>query len=225
MALLQSQRNAVLTLIQHRGFDPLEFRWENGIIRHTPTGYGCSFRIWGPGSSLHIVEYSPGQTTEHAIANGVAWNSALIVVAEWLANLKREYEAPDLWAELVRQREIAGGAADAEIENTPFTPAEQAQVAGMLRELSEYVRVNYELSAGQLETIDGRLAYLEGAAKRVGRIDWRNLFVGTIVGLAVDAVIPGTAVNGLLVFGLRMLAGLFGGGGMPELPSGPGMLK
>lgn len=129
----------------------------------------------------------------------------------------REYTAPDLWGELERQRELVVG--EHEVENTRFTTAEQEQIAGQLREIKSYVRRTYQLTESQYSAIDDRLDYLEEAASRIGRIDWRNAFVGAFLGAVVQAVLPPEPVRDVLNLTLRGLGGLFGVD-IPELPRG-----
>ena len=103
-------------------------------------------------------------------------------------------------------------------ENTPFAPSEQAQIIEQLRELREFVRSSYQLSTSQLTAIEKRLDYLAEAATRLGRLDWRNLMVGALLGLIVEAVVPPEPIRAILGLIVRGLGHLFGGGAPPELP-------
>jgi hypothetical protein len=61
-------------------------------------------------------------------------------------------------------------------------------------------------------------AYLEDAAARgLGRIDWRNAFVGVMMGVVVEAILPPEVVREVVTLTLRGLAHLFG---LPSLPGG-----
>jgi hypothetical protein len=122
-----------------------------------------------------------------------------------------------LGAELRQQREMLAGE---EIENTPFSGEEQEQIAAQLTEAKEYVRANFELEPGQVERIEEQLDYLVEAAQRVGRLDWRNLLVGSFLSLVLQAVIPVQPVQQLLFIVLRGLARSRRSSASPTTPSG-----
>ena len=125
--------------------------------------------------------------------------------------MKEEHHAPDLWSELHRQRE-ALGAGLGEIENTPFTPEERERVTSQLTEAREYARTTLELSPTQLDRIERELDYLIAAAQRptIGRIDWRNLLVGSLVSLVIQAAVPVQPIQHLLFVVVHGLAAVFG---------------
>jgi len=228
--LLPTQSNAVFVAIKDAGLDPNEFKWDKAYSRATPA-YGAPFYvpvlIHGPsGSSFtfdidrngnHYAIFVPSfQTPEGEELTG-AWDTQLALVSEWLEYLKREYQAPNLWAELGSQNELAGGEL-AGVENTPFTPDEQRQIEAQLRETKVFVRKSFELTEEQYLAIDSRLDYLVEASGRMGRVDWRTAFAGVFLTAIVTGVLPGDAVREIMGIALRGLAGLFGVD-IPALPS------
>ena len=102
---------------------------------------------------------------------------------QWIAFVKQEHEAPDLWEELRRQRELILGE---RVENTPFSDQEQEQLAAHLNETRENVRTTFELEPGEYELIESRLEYLVEASQRVGRVDWRHLLTGSFLSLVIE---------------------------------------
>jgi hypothetical protein len=140
-------------------------------------------------------------------------------VRRWLKDVKRDLETPDLWAELGGERELLAPAAETDVQNTPFTSDEQAEIARQLRELKQYIQETYSLSEEETLALHARLDYLEEAAGRLGRIDWRNVVAGAMLTILVEAILPPDAVQGIFVVLLKTLAHFFGHG-MPELPSG-----
>lgn len=131
-------------------------------------------------------------------------------VERWLDDLKRDLETPDPWAELLRKGEMLEGSADEAVENTPFTPEEQAEIVKLLREIKKYSKKTYSLSEESLLTLEKRLDYLEEAASRVGRKDWVLLFLGTLFTLVVTTVLPPEAVRGVLAILGTTIGHLFG---------------
>lgn len=183
------------------------------VISHRPTGYFFKFDVDHSQASLWAI-YNPGRDGMQRREHAGTWEYVFGYVQQWLGFVRQEHEAPDLWAELGRQR---GALADHAVENTPFSLDEQAQIAADLTEAKEYLRANPELESGQLELIEAQLDYLVEAARRVGRIDWRNLLVGSMLSLVLQAAVPVAPVQHLLFIMLRGLAQMFGGG-PPELP-------
>ena len=108
------------------------------------------------------------------------------------------------------------------LENTPFSADEQRRIETQLTEAKKFVRATYQLTPGQYEAIDARLDYLVDAAKRgVGRIDWRNALVGSLLSLVITSLVPVEPIQQLLPMVLRGIAALFGGDAAPrELPPG-----
>jgi hypothetical protein len=161
--LLTTQRNDVLAAITDSGLNPVEFEWGEvmsdvtpGIFEssytvqsllHVPTGAAFVFDIDSSRADHYAIFY-PGTQGPTEKINAGEWHIELGYVQRWLTHVKREHDAPDLWAEIQQRRElIAGDPTGA--ENSPFTPEEQGQIATQLREISEYVRRTYDLPASQ----------------------------------------------------------------------------
>ena len=87
---------------------------------------------------------------------------------------------PDLWAELPRESELLGDPSEEVTKNAPVTPGEQKEIVGRLRETEEYLRRKYSLSDEQIRVLGAKVDYLIDAAGRLGRTDWRGLFVGVM---------------------------------------------
>jgi hypothetical protein len=225
--LLQSQRNDVFAAIQEAGLNPAEFEWEERtshrahgnvpVLVHRPSHAHFVFDFdFNRAPEQHVAEYMPGLDRPRDERSSGSWESQLVYVKSWLVYLKREWHAPNLWAELSKQKALFASDGG-EVANTPFTRAEQAEITRELAEIKAYVRKTYKLSESQYEAFNARLDYFEEAASRLGRIDWRNAFVGAFVGAVMQAVIPPEPVQDALNLVLRGLGQLFGVS-LPELP-------
>jgi hypothetical protein len=71
------------------------------VLVHTPTTFYFRF---GP----HSDEYSPGLSSR-VDSQKVPdfWPSRLSLVAKWLGNVRREYEAPDLWEMFLQETKLS----------------------------------------------------------------------------------------------------------------------
>lgn len=228
--LLTTQGNEVLLAIERAGLKSAEFKWDKALSRfagfeapyyvpvlvHDPSGSSFTFD-YDREAGQHYAIFTPGEEAPQEEERVGSWSSQLLYVRTWLGYVKREYQAPDLWGELGRQRELAGGELP-EAENTPFTPDERLQIEAQLRETKALVRKSFELTEAQYRAVEDRLDYLAEAARHMRRIDWRNAFAGVFLTAVVNAVVPGDVVRDVLGLSLRGLAGLFGVD-IPALPS------
>lgn len=122
-------------------------------------------------------------------------------------------------AEVQREREILTGARYVDIENTPFTPEEQAEIADQLRQIKEYVETAYPLSGAQILHLEAKLDDIAAAAGRMGRKDWTLWVTGALLGAFVQGILPAEVVQNILRMTLDGLGYLLGGGGTPPLLS------
>ena len=93
-----------------------------------------------------------------------------------------------LWLKLKQRRELYTAAGD-EKNNEAFTPSELELVHSALREIRELAASSFEIGQDQAAALEQRLDYLEGAARRSGRVDWWNILLSTIFQLVLGAVI------------------------------------
>jgi hypothetical protein len=211
------KKNQIFDAILKAGLDPKDFDFEDRDtevrIKHK----------WS--DSSFIVGGDPGHYVGHYVVGDssnwpyevYSWESVMPRVSNWLEQVKRDLETPDLWAELQREAELLGGASNEANENTPFTPEEQKEIAARLQELAEYARRTYSLSGPEMQILNAKIDYLVGAAGRLGRIDWRNVFAGVILGFILTAAFSPESARHIFLTLLRAIGHLYG---LPELPGG-----
>lgn len=218
MELAKWKSNQVFEAVQAAGLAPEGFGWDDGAdesrIRHLSSeAYFVFGGVPGGYTARYVAGDDPVEERE-----AQSWWAQMQHVERWLAAVKLDIEMPDLWAELRRETELLGVAADDAIENTPFTSDEREEIAERLQEMRDYARRTYSLSEAQMLVLDAKVDYLIAAASRLGRIDWRAVFVGTIVSFALTAALPPEAARHILLTLLRSIGHLLGHG-FPELPS------
>lgn len=215
IALNKDQRNAVLAAIRDARLVPEEFDCVGAVgtrLCHLPTGaYFVVEGVAGAYSSQYSAGDGPVEQRE-----GLSEYRLMQQVDLWLAKLKRDIDTPDLWAELRRERELLAAASDVSIENTPFTPAEQEDIAEQIRDIKDYLIRTHALSEAQV----ARLDYLIDASGRVGRKDWFLMAASVILGYVVMAVLPQAAAVHVLGTLLLSVGHVLGGEPPPlGLPS------
>jgi len=211
--------NQVFEAVEAAGLNPTEFDWDDSTddicLRHR-WSEAYFFFIGAPGR--YIARYAAGD--ERAVdVQKFSWEALMSSVGLWLSYIKRDVETPDLWAELQRETELLGDAWRDAVENAPFTPNERADVARQLQELRRYVQDAYSLSERQLSDLDSKIDFLVDAAARLGRKDWLVVFIGTMAGFVLVAVLPPDAARHIV---LAFLSGIshWLGHGFRELGSG-----
>ena len=119
-------------------------------------------------------------------------------------------ETPDLWASLAQEQDLLG-VESPEAVNAPFNANEQVQVKRAIEEIRAYISSTYSLAGEPLAQVNRKLDYLIHASTRLGRIDWRNICVGALVGLAIQHLTPsGPALRELLGTAWHLLRHVLG---------------
>lgn len=215
--LLQTQKNAVLAILQESGVNPLEFKFKEPgkvepftVLSHISSAYWFKF-------GQEIVSFSPAEETHDEFVSNLTWEEKILWLRHWLVNLKREVQAPDMWAALAQEREMLG-AEPAGGVNTPFSAEEQAQAKRAIEEIRVYITTTYTLDPKPLAEVNRKLDYLIDAATRLGRIDWKNIFWGTLFGVAAQHLLSsGPGLHDLFGIAGHLIHQLLGGG-MPLPP-------
>ncbi|MEI8013283.1 MAG: hypothetical protein WCH20_00455 [Nitrospira sp.] len=218
--LLKTQKNQILILIQSASLDPREFEWEereeaenfsHGEVTlhfhrllHTPSGYAALF-------GENFLSYSPGPQGPNETERNIGWTGKYLAVERWLTYLKREIDAPDLWASLAQEQELFS-AEPAGAVNAPFNADEQVQIRKAVEEIRVFISSTYSLAGEPLATVNRKLDYLIDASTRVGRIDWKNIFVGALLSLALQQLSPsGPGLRELFAAAGHLLRHVLGG--------------
>jgi hypothetical protein len=228
VALHTTQANAVLEVIAGSGLDPADYDWSQGqlyglpplpgqqavlIHRHSDAEFQFAYdkRGWK-------AYYRPGNDKPEDQVRPGLWPGMLQAVSEWAQVIKRERDAPDLWAELAQQQEALSRPSRG--ENTPFSADEMDVLRREFDALKAYVRT-LELQAGDQAEVIARLDYLvEKAAAGTPRIDWWDQLVGAVVGLWIASTVQPGTVQSILAMAAHGLAALFGAPPPTALPPG-----
>ena len=171
-------------------------------LDHPPTGYYFLFDYL---QEKHWARFSPGKESLVETRYSGDWPNELRAVARWLDCLKLEYQSPDLWAMVEQERQLILSASSAELDNAPFTAAEQGRISTAVNELRSYIQATSNLTQAQLEFVSDRLSHLEESASRLGRKDWITLAIGALTNIIVGVALAPDAARDLL----RAANGLF----------------
>jgi hypothetical protein len=207
--LTKTQKNRILEFVVKYGPPPSDFQWTEkeqeeslsystskrpyrvSILTHRPTNYYCIF-------GAHSIKISPGHSAKvESFSHEDRWEKKESTCGKWLIVVKKEVEAPDLWAAIAQER-ILPTAASAAVDNRHFTPEERSLIHAKLDGIKAYLLDGQDFTTEQAETVEREFAYLRESSKRLGRKDWLNNLLGGVVGLAIALALDPQKAKGLL---------------------------
>jgi hypothetical protein len=209
------QTNGIFETIRSVGLDPREFDLENSQVDARIKHKLSESYFFVGGDAGHYVGRSVVGDGVDRQFDEFSWQPLIARVRRWFEEVKRDLATPDLWAELQRETELLRGHSDDSTENTLFTPSEQSEIASRLLELKDRTTHAYSLSVAQMQVLDAKIDYLTHAADRLGRIDWRNAFVGVILGYLLVLALPPESAHDIVVQMLLAIGPFYG---FPALP-------
>ncbi|MFC1693675.1 hypothetical protein ACFL1R_09240 [Candidatus Latescibacterota bacterium] len=192
MELLKTQKNKVLNILQEQNLPLSDFKWKHSpysitndnclILNYKDGKFYFDFCIYKNKSDF--CRYSPAETRYTLDIPTTSWGVMLANVTKWAYCLKREIEAPDLWEEFEKYRTSFSLVPSGEIvnENIPYHEAER--IIEAIHSLESEIAKKFELDEQQIKFVNSKLEYLEGAVKRLGRLDWVSICMATFMSIA-----------------------------------------
>jgi hypothetical protein len=204
--LLKSQANDIFAELTSNGWNPADFEWKDERSRrsstnralisklvHKPSGFWFTF---DNANSAFYVQFSPAAQTLQGTSNASSWDGQLSTFHAWLGYLKRETEAPDLWNAISQEPNLINSATS-DTDNALFSAEEKHYILSGLNEIKQYLLTAHRLDP---ELVEGRINYLIESSERLGRKDWKNLLLATLVSIIINAALPSDTVREIFVF-------------------------
>ncbi len=206
MLILKSQKSEIHNCISNTGLEPSMFEWKearsrcSGIGRisqlsYIKTDYFFKFDFHANGG--HWCAFSPGINSRFSEKYSQKWDNQLMSVRRWLLCLKSKIETVDPWDDIDKYMPGVEINLEDEKENSPFSYEQVEHITNTLHKLKDEIKKSYDLDTEQDKLVQEKLDYLIDRSKKVGRKDWKILFVGIIVALTVDLVLDPEEVKGL----------------------------
>jgi hypothetical protein len=225
--LKQRQLNDILSLIQQSELDPSEFEWADvesiehqgvivghrarfghecriSVLTHRPSKYFCKF-------GLAYITFSPG--AQHRVEfheHLDVWEVKLQFTRQWLAELRKEVEAPDLWADIGQEKVLSTAASSTDLDNRLFTAAEQSLIAAKLDEIKGYILEEQHFNAEQAEFVQREFADLKESSRRFGRKDWLRVLLGVLISQVINLALTPEKAKGLFALAGTAFQSLWG---------------
>lgn len=202
MKLLQTQKNQVYETIEETELTPNMFFFEDpslddGItyLRLKKSDYFFAFATSRSGG--HWARFSPGFDTPKEDHHADIWSSELMYLRRWLSYLTRELNAPDKW-KLLEEELRNYNFEDIKYNDTKFTHQEYKILQEKIDEFKKKIE-GLDLLKEQVERINQKLDHLLKLAENMNKIDWKELFIGSMMSLFIQLSIPVSA--GQTIFG------------------------
>lgn len=173
-------------------------------LTHEPSGYYFEFRFDGD-FDLQYVTFSPGLGKLFGEERVGAWPPARDALKIWAEVLSLELNEIDLWASIASEKTLMVSVGASSAPDSQFDSAEQQRIQKALNEIREYLISTQNLAVDQQEVIAARLAYLEGASRRLGRKDWVIVTIGVLTNIIVTAGFGPTQAHELIQFAGKVL--------------------
>lgn len=203
MKLLTSQKDLLFEVIQENDFfshNQFEFIEQDMMGEYrTRIEYKLNrlfYFVFNDSDSVNqlYVSYSPGDEQFIDSSTRINWNSALAYFDNWLYYLQREITAPNLWDKF--KTEISGISYQNDFNNQKFSFAEYTEISQKIDQLKSSLS-SIPFILNQQEVIISRLDHLDETAKDLGKFDWINLFVGTIISVVIQLNVTPANANAL----------------------------
>ena len=204
--LLKSQKNEVVKILQGAGLEPADFSWtgepsisdvQARVSRLNYRGSQFYFQFdfirnegWDNSrdrklSTIRCCEFSPGKDAAVMREQPEHWVVQEGCLCMWIDCLKREIEAPDLWAEMEKYKVAFSLALPEQIVNEPIPIFEAEKISEKLNLLADKIEEQFELTNEQNQFVRNKLDYLADATKRQRSLDWAYTLIGVSVTIAV----------------------------------------
>lgn len=194
--LLRSQRNDLYKAIEQAGLTPSEFEifepefgvsTEKVAYRGTATEEEFYFEIEVRGFRC---SWSPARQSKHDADMFQEWSSVVEVFSRWLQYLRRELDAPDLWADLSQLTALATASAEDDLDGEePLSPGEQEKLMRGLDQVRELVASRADLPEDQKQAMSDAVDKIQTSSRRIGRNELFSMVVGAVVNQVIRTVL------------------------------------
>lgn len=198
MKLLLSQKDEIFEIIKNfESFTPIQFEIVEDLENLSTTfSFKQSkyyFRLTS-NKNGYWANYSPGWENMIESTDYLNWHLSTENFHDWLICLKRELTTPNHWANFKAQ--LSGINFSAQYDNEKFSYKDYEDLElkiGILKDRLESIPLLVE----QNIEIKKHLDRLTESAKELGKFDWKNLFIGTMLSILMQLNVTPENANAL----------------------------
>jgi|GEM_PF-6909964 len=213
--LKKTQKNELYDIIKTNGMNPILFNCEDKLfssmqedsytkISYIPEKeYYCNTH--SNGNEYYTMTYVPGIDIIKEEKTVSSWFIVKMNFIYWITALKEEINAPDKWETV---KEIREQFISDEAGNTPYTEEEIGELKLLVNRFKQEIKEKTSITPEDFARLESKIDHVMTKVNKLGRIDWKNLLIGTIINAITD---PSTFMNiwaatgNLLIAGLKLL--------------------
>jgi len=189
--LLRSQKNRVFKILREEGLEPADFKWTECQLGGSIDVSRLDYRdgvyyfqfTWYELNSWCLA--SPGRYRALEYEHPNDWEEQETCFRNWARHLKREFEAPDIWAQMEKYKVAFSATLPEKLLNEPISAYEAEGINERVSILADKMEEQFGLPPEQIEFVRSKLGYLAEAAKRQRSADWVYTSLGVAVAIAM----------------------------------------
>ncbi|MEO8148531.1 MAG: hypothetical protein ABI723_12875 [Bacteroidia bacterium] len=200
MLILTNQKNEIYSLIEQIGLDPGNFEWSRSTFLFSihPTVVGKNvpadkliykgtdfYFLFGERVKItsHYAEFSPGKESYVEENYPGDWQHQVKNVDRWLGYLKTEVLQEDKWIRL--QKQISNLNFGFNYKDGSFSVTEYQELSSKIDTLHQRLE-SIGLQQEEIKLLREILKHTKEVAKDMNKVDWKNLFIGSIISAVVQ---------------------------------------
>ena len=187
MKLLLSQKDEIFEIINNfKSFSPNQFELNEDldnsrtILHFKKSEYYFKFLSNNEG---YWANYSPGWEKIMDATGYLNWTKSKELFFDWLICLRRELTTPNYWENF--KSRLSGISFIVRYDNEKFSYKEYEDLEIKIDLLKDKLE-SIPLLIEQNIEIKNHLDRLTESAKEMGKFDWKNLFIGTILSIIIQ---------------------------------------
>mgnify|MGYP003623330176 CR=1 FL=1 len=188
MKLLRSQKNALFDVITEEGLPPAMFELTEGeetCVRYRPNKE-YSLRVQEVTGAKYWIKICPGFETFQKTYVRDKFPGVLDIAHIWVNFLKNEVEVPDKWGQMEKElRKVPALATTGFDLPGLFSVAEYEHLGARMSALKNGLGGIARDEEGR-QAVEDKLDRLMQLARSLNKTDWRDLFLGAVMGLILN---------------------------------------
>ena len=193
MKLLVSQKNDILDIIINERLNPNDFNFKVELLSideaitylyYKETNYHFTFRYQ---VGYFYTTFSPGENCLEESSRSGGWKLFLTKVKRWLQCLKREINTFDRWETFNQLRQVPFSFETNNNEER-FSKDELRLLELKISTIKSRIE-KLELPIDTINQINNKLDSLNDKAEMMLKTDWKELFIGGIIGVIFNLAI------------------------------------
>lgn len=202
MKLLLTQKNDIFDIILDEGLNPNDFKFTEEFetrdeivtyLKFKNTKYYFQFRYID--ERHYRTEYSPSGRSlilDEKVFGG--WKEFIGVTRKWLRHLKRETNALDKWDTFKKSLQLIPFAFDTDNKKEKFSADELKLIELKIQTVKQEIK-KLELPKDTIKQLNAKLDSLNEKADKLSKTDWKELFIGAVIGTIFNLAIPPDAAK------------------------------